>query len=70
MRKVDLGFRALVNSRFQSPNISKSYYFFLFVLVRKKEGKKEGCSRHISLSKGWVFFPFSFLGFYFSFLGV
>jgi hypothetical protein len=72
MRKVDLGFRALVNSRLQSPNISKSYSF-LFVLLRKKEGKKEGCSGHISLSlslRVGLFFPFLLGGFLFLFLGL
>jgi hypothetical protein len=38
MRKVDLGFWALVNSRLQSPNISKSYsFFFLFWLEKKRD---------------------------------
>ncbi len=59
---------ALVNSRLQCPNISKSYsFFFLFWL--EKRGKKRGMLwTHLSLSKGWFVFSFSSLGFSFSFL--
>jgi hypothetical protein len=41
MRKVDLGFQALVNnSRLQSPNVSKSYSFFFLFWLEKRRGKK------------------------------
>jgi len=54
----------LVNSRLQSPNISKSYSFFFLFWLEKKREKKEGCSRHISLSlRVGLFFPFLLWGF-------